>query len=329
MAIYGPRPKDPGGHRCVLTTADDRFAAIYTLQVYSSVEVARADYTAAQVLYASITRRKIRVPRPVALLEEPPLVVYDFAPSMNLWTYLADRGSPQAIKKMSLRLGNVLGKHHGAPLQVPEETWTDTLKRWARALERAHASLLPLDPKAAAKLQTLQETLLRRAARARQENGMTPLPGDQVGSFDTVVHGSLGWDCIHYGVNGRFYLSRFQHCRKGHPALDLGGFLADLFVYCDSTGETGTYAIGEMALLEGYDEERSLPWTTELPLFIAGTLVERIATLTSWKTAEVEPGSIPGWISSLDASRLVTLCSRILEGRPPRGNDRVDASIQK
>jgi hypothetical protein len=118
-------------------------------------------------------------------------------------------------------------------------------------------------------------------------------------------------DCVHYGVDGRFYLWRFDRCRRTHPGLDLGSCLADLMLMDDAPGLGG--ADGEHAgggsvnhrtlaegLLEAYADKEALRWMDGLSLFVAGALLERI---------DRTPCSSP------DVERMLTLCEQAVAGR--------------
>src|SRR5213078_3827988 len=67
------------------------------------------------------------------------------------------------------------------------------------------------------------------------------------------IHGALGWDCIHYGVDGRFYLYRFERCRRSDPGLDLGGFAADLLCFTLASYNDEAYRVCRDELLKHYN----------------------------------------------------------------------------
>lgn len=319
LVLYGPRLDEPGGLRCVLTSPRGDPARVFTLQAFSSVEAAQAEYFATHHIYETVTGRKIRIPRPMALLETPPMVLFDQAPAMNLWTYMEDRGTPAAIERMSRDVGIVLLNLHGSSLRVSVETPDDTLARWTKAGLQASRCMHAVNPAAASRLESLQSTLLRRATAALQRDAAPGSTGESTPRFDPVVHGSFGWDCIHYGVNGRFSLSRFQHCRKAHPALDHGGFLADLLLYGESIHGASMYSSAVETLLESYGSGTRVVWAADLPLFVTAALLQRIPLLL---TPTEEPGHAitQSRASRIDATRLVDLCTRTLDSRSGWGN---------
>ena len=67
------------------------------------------------------------------------------------------------------------------------------------------------------------------------------------------IHGSLGWDSIHYAVDGCFYFYRFEACRHSDPAIDLGGFAADLLRFTLTTHDSAAYRICRDDLLTSYN----------------------------------------------------------------------------
>ena len=87
-------------------------------------------------------------------------------------------------------------------------------------------------------------------------------------------------DCIHYGVDKHFYLQRFEHCHRGDPRLDLGGFTADLLCFALTHRDAETYRVGLGELLESYNSRAEQPVNaTELSIFLALAFVERFGTL--------------------------------------------------
>src|SRR5207247_5741416 len=91
------------------------------------------------------------------------------------------------------------------------------------------------------------------------------------------IHGAFGWDCVHYGVDGRFYLYRFETCRRSDPGLDLGGFAADLLRFTLVDLDEGAYRTCRDALLASYNQRAEHPMNQdELRFYIALALVERL-----------------------------------------------------
>src|SRR5439155_23031851 len=92
-----------------------------------------------------------------------------------------------------------------------------------------------------------------------------------------LIHGALGWVCVHYGVDGRFYLYRFETCRRSDPGLDLGGFAADLLCFTLASYNEEAYRICLDAFLGEYNSEAAHPMDkNDLLPYIALALVERL-----------------------------------------------------
>jgi hypothetical protein len=91
------------------------------------------------------------------------------------------------------------------------------------------------------------------------------------------IHGAFRWDCIHYGVDRRFYLYRFERCQRSDPWLDLGGFAADLLCFARSNHDESAYRSCLDAFLNQYNcdaEHRAS--ADDLSLYISVALVERL-----------------------------------------------------
>jgi hypothetical protein len=93
----------------------------------------------------------------------------------------------------------------------------------------------------------------------------------------TPIHGALGWDCLHYGVDGRFYLYRFESCRRSDPGLDLGGFAADLLCFALANHAEAASHICFDHFLGAYNSEAAHPMSKEDLLdYTVLALVERL-----------------------------------------------------
>jgi hypothetical protein len=87
----------------------------------------------------------------------------------------------------------------------------------------------------------------------------------------------LDWGHIHFGVDGRFYLYRFESCRRSDPGLDLGGFAADLLGFTLTNHNEEAYRNCRDTFLNQYNAEAEHPLgKDDLSFYIALALVERL-----------------------------------------------------
>jgi hypothetical protein len=118
----------------------------------------------------------------------------------------------------------------------------------------------------------------------------------------TPIHGALGWDCIHYGVDGRFYLYRFEKCRQSDPGFDLGGFAADLLCFTLAGCDDAAYRLCSNAFLSNYNSKAEHPVREDdLQPYIVLALCERVQRAKP----HTKPGAGP-LLAALDA----VLCDR-------------------
>src|SRR5206468_7146186 len=113
---------------------------------------------------------------------------------------------------------------------------------------RAEATLqaLPSGPGLVHRFHVSMQRVQARTAFNRQQ---TPVP----------IHGALGWDCIYYGVDGRFYLYGFESCRRSDARLDLGGFAADLLCFALATYDDAAYRLCSSAFVSNYNSKAAHP----------------------------------------------------------------------
>jgi hypothetical protein len=92
-----------------------------------------------------------------------------------------------------------------------------------------------------------------------------------------TIHGALDWGCIRFGGDGRFYLYRFESCRRSDPGLDLGGFAADLRCFTiDNHGEEA-YRNCLDIFLGKYNAEAEHPMDRDdLRFYVVLAMVERL-----------------------------------------------------
>jgi hypothetical protein len=107
------------------------------------------------------------------------------------------------------------------------------------------------------------------------------------------VHGALAWDCIVRSRQG-WELFRFDGCRRAHPCLDLGDFLADLLRFAlHRTEDRRLYAAGRAVLLRSYLDGSRPPWVRDLDWFVASALLERLDRMMRREQEEWEPKVAP------------------------------------
>jgi hypothetical protein len=103
------------------------------------------------------------------------------------------------------------------------------------------------------------------------------------------IHGAFGWDRIHYGVDGRFYLYRFETCQRSDPGLDLGGFAADLLCFTLSNHDESAYRSCLDAFLNEYNSEAEHRISAEdIRFYIPLALVERLQRTEPRTTAGLD-----------------------------------------
>ena len=269
--IYATRGRfgDDCGNRYLLRVAGPgggpAETRILTGRFHATTTRAAADFDAATRLHDAQISKRLRIPRPAARLAgEPRLVLYEFDSWMTLSEYLTYRGSFRALRKCAGKIGQALAALHGSPLVLPGGE-TDPLglqERVASAETNLQTLSAGSDLVNRFRL-TFQRILQRAAFRPQQE--LTP------------IHGALSWDCIRYGVDGRFYLYRFETCRRSDPGLDLGGWTADLLCFTLANHDEEAYRVCLDHFLGTYNSEAAHPMSNEDLLdYTVLALVERL-----------------------------------------------------
>ena len=268
-AASGPA-RDQCGHRYLLRVGTrDGVAAetrIVTGRLHRREATARHDWEVARRLHEASHSWRVRVPRPVTRpASEPRLVFYDFDPWMNLWEYLAYRRSLKALRRSAERIGQALASLHRSQIQLPVAPSDPEGDDAQRIVARAEIALR-------AQCAGGDVERFRRAARVIQEGARSrhrrpPAP----------THGAFGWDRVHYGINGRFYLYSFEICRPSDPGLDLGGFAADLLCFTLADAGDGAYRTCEHAFLATYNADAQHPMEErDLPFYVGLALCQRL-----------------------------------------------------
>jgi hypothetical protein len=267
----GGDPGDDCGKRYVLRVAsrDGGVAEtrILTGRLHATEAAAKADFEAATRLHEVNISKSLLIPKPVARpAGEPRLVLYDFDPWMNMWEYLAYRRRLKAVRHCADRVGRALASLHQSRILLPGVE-PDCIEEGLQArVARAETTLQSLRAGAdlVNRFLVSVQQFQRRATFMRQRT-LAP------------IHGAFGWDCIHFGVDGCFYLSRFEACRRSDPGLDLGGFAADLLCFMLGSDDDGAYRMASDAFLSKYNSHAEHPIDEhDFQFYIALALCERL-----------------------------------------------------
>jgi anti-sigma regulatory factor (Ser/Thr protein kinase) len=260
------------GHRYVVRVArrdgTPPETRMLTARHHRTADAAEADFQAATHLYKAKVGSRLRIPRPVARLAgEPRLVLYDFNPWMDLWEYLTSQGGLDSVRHAAERAGQSLSAVHRGPVLGPGVASAAVDQGLPAMMARAETTLQALPGKAdlVNRFRACVHPTQERLASGRQR-AMAP------------IHGSVGWDCIHYGVDGRFYLYRFEKSRLSDPGLDLGGFAADLLCFTLAYYDAEAYRVCRDDLLKHYNAEAQSPIGAEdLRVYTVLALCQRLA----------------------------------------------------
>ena len=240
---------------------------ILTGRLHATEASARADFEAARRLYDARISKRVRTPRPVARATiEPRLVFYDFNPWMNLREYLTHRRSLRSVRHASERIGQTLAALHKSQVTLPGTEPNESGATLDMRIARAEARLQTVAP---------GSDLIKRF------NDCVQQPGERCASLtprkECPIHGALEWDCILYGVDGDFYLYRFEECRRSDPGFDLGGFGADLLCFTLTYYDDAAYRMCRDEFLTHYNAEAQDPMREEgLHFYTVLTLCERL-----------------------------------------------------
>jgi len=183
---------------------------ILTGRFHATEAAAAADFEAASRLREAKISKRVLIPRPVArLAAEPRLVLYDFDSWMNLWEFLTFRNNLKSLRHRSERIGQTLAALHRSQVSLPGME-TDPIGGGLQAMATRAVTNLQMLSGGSDLVNHFHDCVERLQERAASR-GPRPL---------TPIHGAFGWDCIHYGVDGRFYLYRFETCRQADPGID-------------------------------------------------------------------------------------------------------------
>ncbi len=285
------RASDDCGHRCVLRVSgpDGQAPAtrVLTARLHATEAAAEDDFEFATRLSDSRVTKRLAIPPPVTRpAEEPRLVLYDFDPWVNLWEYQTQRRSLESLHHAAERAGEALAGLHRSQIAFggnETDLTEDGFKSMVSHTRTTLQSLPGGSDLAGCFLDCVKR--IENAAPRRKPRILAP------------IHGAFGWDRIHYGVDGRFYLYRFETCQRSDPGLDLGGFAADLLCFTLSNRDESAYRSCLDAFLNEYNSgaERSLS-ADDLRFYILLALVERLHRTELRTTARLDQ-----WLAALDA----------------------------
>ena len=291
--VYATRGRagDDCGHRCVLRVSGPDgqapAARVLTARLHATEAAAEDDFEFATRLSDSRVTKRLAIPRPVTRpAEEPRLVLYDFDPWVNLWEYQTQRPSLKSLHHAAERAGEALAGLHRSQIAFRGNE-TDLTEDGFKSMVSHTTTTLQSLPGGSDLAGCFLDCVKRieNAAPRRKPRVLAP------------IHGAFGWDRIHYGVDGRFYLYRFETCQRSDPGLDLGGFAADLLCFTLSNRDESAYRSCLDAFLNEYNSEaeRSLS-ADDLRFYILLALVERLHRTELRTTARLDQ-----WLAALDA----------------------------
>jgi len=257
---------------------------VVTGRLHGAEDRARADLEAAARLHDAGFAERMRIPRPLArLTSEPRLVLFDFDPWMNLWEYLACRRRPRSVRHFAERVAQTLSALHKSRVTVPgtERDGGETLERAIARAETTVRAVLGSD----------FVNRFRMCVHASEARSALKMQRPRC-----PIHGAMAWDCIRFGIDGKFYLYRFENCRRSNPGFDLGGFAADLACFTLARFDAGAYRLCRDAFLAHYNAEpEHLVGAEDLRLHTVLALCERLEPVRLGRN-----GSNGDFVSALD-----------------------------
>jgi anti-sigma regulatory factor (Ser/Thr protein kinase) len=291
-ATHG-RAGDDCGNRYVLRVAGrhGQPPAMRTLtgRLHAAEADAEADFAAATRLREARISERVRIPRPVARpAGEPRLVLYEFDPWMNLWEYLNYRESLNSLRHSAERIGQTLAGLHRSRVAftggTDDSAGMDLSAMLARVATKLETQNAPRD--LVDRFHSLVQRLHERELHGQPQR-LVP------------IHGGFGWDCIHYGVDARFYLFRFEKCRQSYPGFDLGGYAADLLCFTLAAHDERAYRACTEILLNNYNTTAAHPVSADdLRSYVVLALAERLQR----QAPDIETGGDRQLLAALDSA---------------------------
>ncbi|MCI0633569.1 MAG: hypothetical protein L0206_06590, partial [Actinobacteria bacterium] len=209
----------------------------------------------------------VRFPRPVAVLDDPSMILLELNPSGDFRSRAREISDAEEWRPILVALGRGLRAVHDCPRPPgASETVREAIEAQHAAWQRIVRTLAPAGGERAVRARVVFERLQERADRVAP---LAPVP----------IHGAFGWDCVGY-AGGMLYVYGFERSRRSHPGFDLGGFLADLFrFHARRGGREDPSQVGRATFLEAWAAGSQPPWFDELPFFEAAALLPRLDRL--------------------------------------------------
>ncbi len=216
---------------------------------------------------ASSSAEDVRFPRPVALLDDPSMILLELNPSADLRSRAREIVGTEEWRRILVALGRGLRAIHDCPRHPrASETVREAIEAQRAAWQRIGETLERAGGERAGRARAVVERLLEHAAGVGR---LEPVP----------IHGAFGWDCVGY-ADGALYVYGFERSRRSHPGFDLGGFLADLFrFHARRGGREDLSQVGRATFLEAYAGGGESPWFDALPFFEVAALLPRLDRL--------------------------------------------------
>jgi len=242
---------------------------------------AQLEFSVANQLYKGQQlngKNGLNIPKPLAAFQQPAMVLYKFDPSKDLRGYLKKVAEFQEVAEVIKMVATGLRTLHRSSIDLArEETLEEALEQHRAATTRVLSKLMKASPQRGERAQQFFNHLMERAAVLQ--------------SWDAAsIHGALEWNCILHGEK-KFYLYKFDQCRRSHPGFDLGGFLADLlrFYLLRKKGDRDFYSRGREIFLNTYFDTGHPGWYEDLAFFVASALLLRLDRLLQRPEAKWEP----------------------------------------
>jgi hypothetical protein len=241
---------------------------------------AQTDFSVAEQLYKGPFRGKkdLCIPKPMAVFQQPPLVLFEFNPTIDLKRYVKKSVTFPEVAQVIKMVAEALRALHQSVIALEvEEDVADVLHRHQTVRDRIITKLAQANPQWVELVQQLFNHLMERALGL---NSCELVP----------IHGAFAWHCIVYD-DRQFYLYRFEACRRSHPGFDIGGFLADLLCFygLSKKSDQGSYETGRAVFLETYFAGKPPLWQEDVSFFVVSALLQRLDWLMELPEEKWQP----------------------------------------